>query len=33
MKKNFLISIWMTIVTTLLFGILYPLAVTGTGAD
>jgi K+-transporting ATPase ATPase C chain len=29
MKKNFLISIWMTIATTVLFGILYPLAVTG----
>jgi K+-transporting ATPase ATPase C chain len=29
MKKNFLISIWMTFATTLLLGILYPLAVTG----
>jgi K+-transporting ATPase ATPase C chain len=29
MKKNFLISIWMTLATTLLLGILYPLAVTG----
>jgi K+-transporting ATPase ATPase C chain len=28
MKRNFLISIWMTVVTTLLFGIIYPLAVT-----
>lgn len=29
MKKNFLISIWFTLVTTLLLGIIYPLAVTG----
>ena len=29
MKKNLLIAIWFTIVTTLIFGILYPLAVTG----
>ena len=29
MKKNLLISIWMTIVTTILLGILYPLVVTG----
>jgi K+-transporting ATPase ATPase C chain len=29
MKKNLLTSIWMTIATTVLFGILYPLAVTG----
>jgi potassium-transporting ATPase KdpC subunit len=29
MKKNFMISIWMTIVTTLLLGIVYPFAVTG----
>jgi K+-transporting ATPase ATPase C chain len=28
MKKNFMISIWMTIVTTLLLGIVYPFAVT-----
>ena len=28
MKKNFLISIWMTLATTVLLGILYPLAVT-----
>jgi potassium-transporting ATPase KdpC subunit len=28
MKRNFLISIWMTVVTTLLFGIIYPLVVT-----
>jgi len=29
MKKNFLISIWMTIVTTILLGLVYPLVVTG----
>ena len=29
MKKNFMISIWMTIVTTLLLGIGYPLVATG----
>ena len=29
MKRNFLISIWMTIATTVLLGILYPLVVTG----
>jgi len=29
MKKNLLISIWFTLATTLLFGITYPLAVTG----
>ena len=29
MKKNFMISIWMTIVTTLLLGIVYPFVVTG----
>jgi K+-transporting ATPase ATPase C chain len=28
MKRNFLISIWMTLATTVLLGILYPLAVT-----
>src|SRR5271156_4958786 len=28
MKKNLLISIWMTLVTTVLLGILYPLVVT-----
>jgi potassium-transporting ATPase KdpC subunit len=28
MRRNFLISIWMTVVTTLLFGIIYPLVVT-----
>jgi potassium-transporting ATPase KdpC subunit len=29
MKRNFLISIWMTLATTILLGIGYPLAVTG----
>src|SRR5215469_4096800 len=29
MKRNFLTAIWFTVVTTLLFGVLYPLAVTG----
>lgn len=29
MKKNLIISIWMTLVTTVLLGIIYPLAVTG----
>ncbi|HET6144359.1 MAG TPA: potassium-transporting ATPase subunit KdpC [Candidatus Acidoferrales bacterium] len=29
MKKNFMISIWMTIVTTILLGVIYPLVVTG----
>jgi K+-transporting ATPase ATPase C chain len=29
MKRNLLISIWMTLVTTVLLGILYPLVVTG----
>jgi potassium-transporting ATPase KdpC subunit len=29
MKKNFMISIWMTIATTVLFGLIYPLVVTG----
>ena len=28
MKKNLLISVWMTLTTTLLLGIMYPLAVT-----
>jgi K+-transporting ATPase ATPase C chain len=28
MKRNFLISIWMTVATTVLLGIIYPLAVT-----
>jgi K+-transporting ATPase ATPase C chain len=28
-KKNFLISIWFTLATTILFGIAYPLVVTG----
>jgi len=29
MKRNILTSIWMTVVTTVLLGIIYPLAVTG----
>lgn len=29
MKKNFLISIWFTVLTTVFFGLIYPLAVTG----
>jgi len=29
MKRNLLISIWMTLATTVLFGIIYPLIVTG----
>src|SRR5215831_7705812 len=29
MKRNFLTAVWFTLVTTLLFGVLYPLAVTG----
>ncbi|HUJ31052.1 MAG TPA: potassium-transporting ATPase subunit KdpC [Candidatus Acidoferrum sp.] len=29
MKKNLLIAIWMTLVTTVLLGIIYPLVVTG----
>jgi K+-transporting ATPase ATPase C chain len=29
MKKNLLISIWFTLVTSLIFGVLYPLGVTG----
>jgi K+-transporting ATPase ATPase C chain len=29
MKKNLFISIWFTLVTTVIFGLLYPLAVTG----
>jgi K+-transporting ATPase ATPase C chain len=29
MKKNFLTAIWFTLVTTVLFGVIYPLAVTG----
>ena len=29
MKKNFMISIWMTIVTTVLLGLVYPFVVTG----
>jgi len=29
MKNNFRISVWFTLVTTVLFGVIYPLAVTG----
>ena len=29
MKKNLLISLWMTMATTILFGLIYPLVVTG----
>ena len=29
MKKNFLTAIWFTLVTTVIFGLIYPLAVTG----
>jgi K+-transporting ATPase ATPase C chain len=29
MKKNLIISFWFTLVTTMIFGLLYPLAVTG----
>ena len=29
MKNNFLIAIWFTLVTTLMFGVLYPLGITG----
>src|ERR1700681_226209 len=31
MKKNILISIWFTLVTTVIFGVIYPLAVSGMG--
>src|SRR5260370_6901430 len=29
MKKNLLISLWFTLVTTVMLGLIYPLAVTG----
>lgn len=29
MKKNLLIALWFTLVTTVIFGVLYPLAITG----
>lgn len=29
MKKNFLIAVWFTLVTTVLFGLVYPLVITG----
>jgi K+-transporting ATPase ATPase C chain len=31
MKENIRIAIWMTLVTTVIFGLLYPLAITGLG--
>jgi len=29
MKKNLLVALWFTLVTTVMFGVLYPLAITG----
>src|ERR1700724_2762533 len=29
MKKDLLIALWFTLVTTVMFGVLYPLAITG----
>jgi K+-transporting ATPase ATPase C chain len=29
MKKNFLIAVWFTVVTTVMFGLIYPLGITG----
>jgi K+-transporting ATPase ATPase C chain len=29
MKKNFLIAVWFTLVTTVMFGLIYPLGITG----
>src|SRR5215831_17358378 len=29
MKRNFLTAVWFTLVTTLIFGVLYPLGITG----
>jgi K+-transporting ATPase c subunit len=29
MKKNLLVAVWFTLVTTMIFSVLYPLAVTG----
>src|SRR6266481_2103044 len=29
MKKNLLIALWFTLVTTVMFGVLYPLVITG----
>src|SRR5467141_579798 len=29
MKKNFLIAMWFTLLTTVMFGVVYPLAITG----
>ena len=33
MKKNLLISLWFTLVTTIMFGLIYPLAVTATSTN
>jgi potassium-transporting ATPase KdpC subunit len=29
MKKNLMIAVWFTLVTTVLFGLVYPLVITG----
>ena len=29
MKKNFITAVWFTLVTTVIFGLIYPLLVTG----
>src|SRR5215831_7161888 len=29
MKRNFMIAVWFTLVTTVLFGVVYPLVITG----
>src|SRR5260370_1766949 len=29
MKKNLLIAVWFTVVTTIMFGLVYPLGITG----
>jgi K+-transporting ATPase ATPase C chain len=29
MKKNLLVALWFTLITTVMFGVLYPLAITG----
>jgi len=31
MKKNLLIAVWFTVVTTVMFGLIYPLVITGLG--
>jgi len=33
MKKNFLIALWFTLVTTVMFGVLYPLAIHRFGSS